>query len=1057
MTSLFGIPMDTVMHVTAGALIAATIVLALFALRNRLLLKLGLRNIPRRPGQTLLIVIGLMLATVILTSAFTAGDTMSYTVRSYGTKAYGFVDETVTGAPHANKLRQLGPTTTPFISEAETDRVAHALRGSTAVDGVTAAIALPAPLRDLTSRQAKAAADVLAVPVHYPAAFGPLTETNGRVVTLSQLASDEVYINHQAAYGLGAQVGDHVVFYVNGRPISARVGGILRDEGLASGGIVGQQGITDPEAVMPLARLQAQDGRPSAITHVLISNLGDAITGASRTGAVTAILQRTGVVLKGQTDAPRGLQTEAVKQQALQEADQAGTAFTSGFVAFGLFSMAAGILLIFLLFVMLAAERRVEMGIERAIGTKRRHLIQQFLFEGYAYDLAAACAGVAIGVGVGLGLVGALANLFSSGTNGVLQIQGHVEPRSIVVAFSLGALATLLAIAGSCWWVSKLNIVAALRDLPDETQIDTSIRAAFTRPISDLGLAWRRLRRRHIRTALIALIASPWHLLTACRTLIVRGPLLIAAGLVIFELGNAGKQAFLYNFGLSLVLIGTAMAVRWALRAIGVRESLRNRIGFSLAGLSLVVFWLLPIGFFRSDLYYGPEMFFLYGFMVILGGVWIVMYNVDLLVGAGLRLMAVASRIAPALRMAVTYPLLHRLRTGLTLFMFSLVVFALVVEIAFNGSFSGGALNLNRDAGGFAVFGRVSASGGIPNLQRQIDANPSLRHAGVTGGGTAPIVADLRQRGTDKGRWNPAVINVADDAYLAHTAFTLKARASGFSSDAQVWQALRTHPGYAVAAPDLAGSSGGQGFSLRGLRYTGGTFTPVHAQLRDPRTGVVMRLTIVGLLDYGSTNLEVTRGTYVGASTLAAAGDRPLAPTVYFFHLPAGQNIHRTALAIGSGFLPYGLDVNETQVLYAQNQSLSQGFYSLLAAFMALGLVVGVAALGVIATRSVVERRQHIGVVRAIGFRRRLVQLSFLLEASFVALTGIGLGVLLGLLFSYQLIAYLAKSQPGLTFSVIWGQVGLVALGAYLAAMLMTSLPAWQASRIHPAEALRYE
>jgi putative ABC transport system permease protein len=168
-------------------------------------------------------------------------------------------------------------------------------------------------------------------------------------------------------------------------------------------------------------------------------------------------------------------------------------------------------------------------------------------------------------------------------------------------------------------------------------------------------------------------------------------------------------------------------------------------------------------------------------------------------------------------------------------------------------------------------------------------------------------------------------------------------------------------------------------------------------------------------------------------------------------------SVHRAALAIGSTFLRDGLDVSETQVVFAQNQSLTQGFYSLLAAFMALGLVVGVAALGVIATRAVVERRQHIGVLRAIGFRRRTVQTAFLLEASFVALAGIGLGVLLGLVFSYQLVSYIAKGEPGLTFSVIWGQVGLVALGAYLAVLLMTSLPAWQASRVYPAEALRYE
>ena len=58
------------------------------------------------------------------------------------------------------------------------------------------------------------------------------------------------------------------------------------------------------------------------------------------------------------------------------------------FTTFGSFSIAAGILLIFLIFVMLAAERRGELGIARAVGTRRGHLVQMFVFEGLAYDLA---------------------------------------------------------------------------------------------------------------------------------------------------------------------------------------------------------------------------------------------------------------------------------------------------------------------------------------------------------------------------------------------------------------------------------------------------------------------------------------------------------------------------------------------------------------------------------------------------------------------------------------------------------------------------------------------
>jgi len=111
----------------------------------------------------------------------------------------------------------------------------------------------------------------------------------------------------------------------------------------------------------------------------------------------------------------------------------------------------------------------------------------------------------------------------------------------------------------------------------------------------------------------------------------------------------------------------------------------------------------------------------------------------------------------------------------------------------------------------------------------------------------------------------------------------------------------------------------------------------------------------------------------------------------------------------------------------------------------------------VIATRSVVERRQQIGMLRAIGFKRRMVLATFLLESSFVAVLGTGIGMVLGLLLGHQVVNYFGKTDPGLQFVIPWGEVSLIVIGAYLASLLTTYLPAWQASRIYPAEALRYE
>jgi putative ABC transport system permease protein len=126
---------------------------------------------------------------------------------------------------------------------------------------------------------------------------------------------------------------------------------------------------------------------------------------------------------------------------------------------------------------------------------------------------------------------------------------------------------------------------------------------------------------------------------------------------------------------------------------------------------------------------------------------------------------------------------------------------------------------------------------------------------------------------------------------------------------------------------------------------------------------------------------------------------------------------------------------------------------------MGLGLVVGVAALGVISARAVVERRQQIGILRAIGFRRRMIQLSFLLESSFIALTAIVVGTLFGLIVSHSVISDVA-SQPAysmVTLHVPWVNLTIVFTIVYLVALATSLAPAIRASRIYPAEALRYE
>jgi putative ABC transport system permease protein len=71
--------------------------------------------------------------------------------------------------------------------------------------------------------------------------------------------------------------------------------------------------------------------------------------------------------------------------------------------------------------------------------------------------------------------------------------------------------------------------------------------------------------------------------------------------------------------------------------------------------------------------------------------------------------------------------------------------------------------------------------------------------------------------------------------------------------------------------------------------------------------------------------------------------------------------------------------------------------------FLALGLLVGIAGLGVVMVCAVHERRRNIGVLRPVRFPATTVQRAFLTESSFVALEGIVLGTALSIVTSHLL------------------------------------------------------
>jgi putative ABC transport system permease protein len=999
MKEVFGIPSGTLLVILLVGLALALGVLGVLALRNRILVKLAVRNVGRRRGRSALIVVGLMLGTTIIAAALTTGDTMSHTIRSTAVATLGATDETIAPKGAADDVPgALGAASgTGWVSELTLMQVEAAAEDSGLVDGVTGAIIEQVAVQSPEQGRHEPSVVLFAADADRMEGFSPIRGSDGTDLSLGDLRQGEVYLNSDAGDELGVAAGDRVLVYAGGEPVSMRVRDIVDFDGA---------GTADAALLMSLDHAQRMYGRSGEIRMVLLSNRGDDVAGAALSEDVVALLQPLATSFD--------LEIQTLKADAIEDADAAGNAFMAFFTTFGTFSIAAGILLIFLIFVMLAAERRGELGIARAIGSRRGHLVEMFTFEGVAYDVLAAAVGALLGALVALAMVTVMASAFAAadGDEG-LQIQFAVNPRSLVIAFALGLLLTLVVVAVSAWRVSVMNISTAIRNLPEPP---------------------RRARRRRFVLASVAILLG---------------------GLLTLS-GASSGTATPVMFGVSLVLLGLIPL----LQVVGVPERLAN----TLCGGAIVVTLMLPWNLWESvfgTLAMDFSTWIVAGLMIVVGAVLVMVHNVAALLGLVMAVFGRVRGLTPVLRMSMAYPLAARFRTGTTLAMFTLVVFTLVTGTASNGSFVH-AIGVEDFGGGFQVRAGTTGAAPIDDMAATLRRTPGLDARQFTAVGSQSVLAVEAKQARAGRPFEPYLVRALDDRFLAHTTFGLGDIANGYASEEEVWTALRTQPGLAVVDSTIVPRRDNWNFGvlpdfqLSGFYFEEG-FDAIPVEVVDKQTGDRTTLKVIGILK-DTAPLEMV-GISASDATLSAAFPGRITPTIHYFGLAPTADPVKVAAQLESAFIARGFDAESIQEVVDDAVAANMTFNKLVQGFLGLGLLVGVAALGVISARAVVERRQQIGVMRAIGFRTRMVQVAFLLESSFIALTSILVGTLLGLLLAWNIIRDTQRqpSWENLELVVPWMNLGVIFLVVYAVALAATLAPAVRASRIRPAEALRYQ
>ncbi len=142
--------------------------------------------------------------------------------------------------------------------------------------------------------------------------------------------------------------------------------------------------------------------------------------------------------------------------------------------------------------------------------------------------------------------------------------------------------------------------------------------------------------------------------------------------------------------------------------------------------------------------------------------------------------------------------------------------------------------------------------------------------------------------------------------------------------------------------------------------------------------------------------------------------------------------------------------------------------------FIILLLIVAVAAFNIVSTLVMVvtDKRGDIAILKTQGLTSGSIMGIFMVLGSIIGVVGTGLGTVGGIvlalnvetivpalerLFNVQFMAADVYYISELPSKLIWADVYSIAGMAFLLSLLATIYPAWQASRINPAEVLRYE
>ncbi|MEM3342066.1 MAG: FtsX-like permease family protein, partial [Thermoplasmata archaeon] len=710
------------------------------------------------------------------------------------------------------------------------------------------------------------------------------------------------------------------------------------------------------------------------------------------------------------------IQPREVKRSSIERAQEASEMLTQFLTIFGSFSIIAGIMLIVNIFVMLGEERKQELGMARAVGMQRSHLIEVFVLEGSIYSVFSAIIGTIAGLGVAGALIWGINNIFN--VEGFSGIPFYFDNISLIKAFCYGFVITVITIFVSSYKISRMNIIRAIRD------IEEPVLSGLTLKMGLFGIA------------------------------------LVVLSTISFFFGFS-------NYIVRLVAPSTFIIGAGILS----RKFLKEEIAFTALSVGVIAynFWSIKAFFSKAPQDQQDYLFIISGVLLVISVVLIVMYNSRYVVSALSFTLGRIKSLKPIVKTSTSHPLNQKFRTGMTVAMFALVIYVVVMLSVFSYIFTSDTDRFVRQQGG--GYDIVAETRPVASLEQATYTLNNTTYTVNSQTFTEKVAYSDSLRMQRVQAWKayePNETNVSNMKQLVYGASIV-----GFEHPF----AQRNEFSFSQIAPEYAHLSAqdiwylvenssdlcivNTGFLMTTIPQDGSSQQPT-VNVGDTvvvSTGIPQqpyrKFKIVAVMEQMWLS-----GLFINDSLMTSSfllQDQSMGRTMHLVKVAEGYDPETVTYELEKDYRKVGMNSVALRATLLTIIEMINNIFLLFKVFLSLGLVVGIAGLGVITIRAVYERKNEIGIMRAIGYRKSAILKSFLTEVLFIATLGALIGLGVGIPVSWEIfnISVENTGSTDLTFKVPWTDIGIIIGIAYLCSLLATFTTAKRASELEITEALR--